>query len=237
MQATGRLPGGGRVSLGTLASGVLSVGDTLCSDPALPARVTRLWQAGVEATTASAGDALAVELTPELDIGRGTILMAPPDVLQPALQVRARLVWLDQAPLVAGRDYDCQIATQKVVAGVARIEGIIELDTASTLPGAGQVAFNEIADTLLSFAQPVTVAPEEPALSRFILVDRQSRRTVAAGIVTTVERRTGDLPLAGARRHPRRHAPGPSCRRLWWSGSPACRGRARAPSATCSTVA
>jgi bifunctional enzyme CysN/CysC len=194
VQTTGRLAGGGRVSLGTLASGTLAVGDTLCGDPALPARVTRLWQAGAEASAASTGDSVAVELTPELDIGRGSILMRPAEFLQPALQVRARLVWLDQAPLVAGRDYDCQIATQKVVAGVSRIEGIIDLDTAQTVPGAEQVAFNEIADTLLSFAQPATVAAEEPALGRFILVDRQSRRTVAAGTVTTVARHTGDLP-------------------------------------------
>ncbi len=194
VQTTGRLAGGGRVSLGTLASGTLAVGDTLCGDPALPARVTRLWQAGVEAETASAGDAVAVELTPELDIGRGSILMRPAEFLLPALQVRARLLWLDQAPLVSGRDYDCQITTQKVVAGVSRIEGIVDLDTALTVPGAEQVAFNEIADTLLSFAQPATVAAEEPTLGRFILVDRQSRRTVAAGTVMTVERHTGDLP-------------------------------------------
>ena len=196
VQTTGRLPGGGRVSLGTLASGRLAVGDTLCGEASLAGRVTRLWRAGVEAGAATAGDAVAVELAPELDIGRGSILMAPAEVLQPALQVRARLVWLDQSPLVAGRDYDCQIATQKVVAGVSRIEGIVDLDTTQTVSGAEQVAFNEIADTLVSFAQPITVAPAtaEPALGRFILVDRQSRRTVAAGVVTSVERRTGDLP-------------------------------------------
>ncbi|MFN4018846.1 MAG: adenylyl-sulfate kinase [Reyranella sp.] len=194
VQTTGRLSGGGRVSLGTLASGTLAVGDTLCGDPTLPARVARLWRAGVAVSAAAAGDAVAIELTPELDIGRGSILMRPAEFLQPALQVRARLVWLDQAPLVAGRDYDCQIATQKVVAGVSRIEGIVDLDTALTVPGAEQVAFNEIADTLLSFAQPATVATQEPALGRFILVDRQSRRTVAAGTVTTVVRHTGDLP-------------------------------------------
>jgi len=196
VQTTGRLAGGGRVSLGPLVSGQLTVGDALCIDPSRPARITRLWQAGVEVRTATTGDAVAVELAPELDVGRGAILMPPAQFVQRSLQVRARLVWLDTAPLVAGRDYDCHIATQKVVAGVSRIEGIVDLDTAQTIPGARQVGFNEIADTLLSFTQAVTVCPadEEPALGRFVLVDRQSRRTVAAGVVSSIERRTGDVP-------------------------------------------
>jgi bifunctional enzyme CysN/CysC len=196
VQTTGRLAGGGRVSLGTIASGRLRLGDAVCADPALPATVTRLWVAGTAAEAAEAGDAVALELSPDVDIGRGAVLGATAAVVQPALQIRTRLVWLDQAPLVAGRDYDCLVATQKAVAGVARIDGIVDLDSAETAHTEGEVGVNDIADVRLSLTQPSFVMPfaEEPAFGRFILVDRLSRRTVAAGIVTAIERRTNDLP-------------------------------------------
>jgi bifunctional enzyme CysN/CysC len=196
IQATARLAGGGRAFLGTLASGRLKAGASLVADPALPTTVIRLWRAGAPAEAADAGDPVAVELTPEIDVGRGSVLSLAGAQVQPALHVRTRLVWLDSAPLVAGRDYDCLLSTQKVIAGISRIEGIVDLDDGELRQGNGEVAFNAIADVRLSFSQPAFAMTlvEEPAFGRFVLVDRLSRRTVAAGVITEVSRRAGDLP-------------------------------------------
>lgn len=196
VQMTARLSNGGRVSLGTISSGRLIVGDRVCTTPALPATVTRLWQSGRESREAHAGEAVAVQLTPEIDIGRGMVLLHADAFAESALQLHARLVWLDTHPMMHGRDYDCLIGHAKVAASVSRVKGIVDLDQGSVKPADRAVVSNDIAEVTMSFAQAIFASPfaEDPRLGSFIMVDRQSRRSVAAGIVTAIERRAGDLP-------------------------------------------
>ncbi|QCK88167.1 adenylyl-sulfate kinase [Phreatobacter aquaticus] len=196
VQVTGRMPGGGRVSLGTIASGTIGLGMRVAADPAFPAEVVGLWEAGNAVTSAEAGAAVSVELAPDVDIGRGAVLSAIAAPAQPALQLRARLVWLDPTPLMTGRDYDCQISTQKVGIGISRIEGVVDLDTARPDQNRSEVALNDIAEVLMTLSTPAVAMPfeMEPRFGAFILVDRATRATIAAGIVLDVTRRVADLP-------------------------------------------
>jgi len=196
IQMTGRLDGGGRVSLGTIASGDLSRGQTVCADPAHPAVVTGLWAGGEESDHATAGDAVALRLSPELDLGRGVVLFRADCHERPAAQVRVRFVWLDADPLLPGRSYDCLIGCARIAASVTRVEGRIDLDRFETRSGEADIRTNDIAVGLLTFAQPAPATPFalNPRLGAFILVDRSTRRTMAAGVVVSIERHGDDTP-------------------------------------------
>ena len=194
---TGRFKGGGRVSFGELASGRIATGDRLVSDTGLSATVRRIWRSGETATSVQAGDAVAIETTPELDLGRGAVLASGDAAVTPATQLRARFVWLTSEPAEANRAYDLQIATGQTTATITRIEGRLDLGAQLSLtPLDDGLKVNDIAIARLNLSKPLPALPfdENRQLGAFILVDRLTRRTAAAGVVLSVERRQGDTP-------------------------------------------
>jgi bifunctional enzyme CysN/CysC len=192
---TGRLDGGGRVSFGEVAAGRIVRGQLLRSDGGFEATVTGLWSAGAPVEAAGTGEAVAVALTPELDLGRGAVLAADRPV-PAATQLRVRLVWLSPEPLQTRRSYDVEIGTARGAAGIARLEGRLDLDALTVTALDADLAANDIAVARLQLTVPLPVLPfaENRRLGAFILIDRVSRRTVAAGIVLSVERQSRDTP-------------------------------------------
>ncbi len=193
---TGRLDGGGRVSFGEIARGRIAVGETLRTENDLTATVTRLWAAGAEAAEAGSGEAVAVELAPELDLGRGAVLAAGDHAVAPATQLRVRFVWLAGEPGQPGRTYDLEIGTGRTGAAISRIEGRLDLDSLAMTSADGGLGPNDIAVARLNLTTPLPALAfaDSPRLGAFILIDRLSRRTAAAGIVLSVERLSRDTP-------------------------------------------
>ncbi|MCC6886909.1 MAG: adenylyl-sulfate kinase, partial [Hyphomicrobiales bacterium] len=191
---TGRFEGGGRVSFGALAAGTLKRGGRLVSESGLEATVTRLWSAGVEVERADAGEAVAVELAPERDLGRGSVLGERP--VAPATQVRARFVWLTVEASRPSSVYELQIGAAAGAATLARLEGRLDLDTLAMAPCGDTLQPNDIVVARLSLTAPLPALPfdESRALGAFILIDRLSRRTAAAGVVLSIERLGRDTP-------------------------------------------
>lgn len=193
---TGRFDGGGRVSFGEVAAGPLALGQTLRTDAGLEAAVTGLWSAGRPVEHAGIGEAVAVALTPELDLGRGAVLAAGKRPISPATQVRARFVWLAPGPLHSGRAYDLQIGMGQTSATISRVEGKLDLDTLAMAPFGDDVRANDIAVARFSLIKALPALPfaESRQLGSFILIERMSRRTVAAGVLLSIERLSGDAP-------------------------------------------
>ncbi len=193
---TGRFEGGGRVSFGEIASGEIAVGQELMSETGLKASVTRLWAAGEEVSRAAAGEAVAVELAPELDLGRGAVLTGDGAEVPVAAQLRARFVWLAPEPPQPSVAYDLQLGTGQTGATLARIEGRLDLDSLALVPPDAGATANDIIVARLNLTRPIPALPfgASRKLGAFILVNRMSRRTVAAGVVLSIERRGGDTP-------------------------------------------
>lgn len=194
---TGRFQGGGRVSFGEVASGRITQGDRLVSDEGLTVTVRQLWCAGELARSAEAGNAVAVETVPELDLGRGAVLTSDDAGEISATQLRTRFVWLASEFAEPNRAYDLQIATGQTTATISRLEGRLDLGAQlSMLPLDDALKINDIVIARLNLAKPLPALPfsESRQLGAFILVDRLTRQTVAAGVVLSVERRRGDTP-------------------------------------------
>lgn len=193
---TGRFEGGGRVSYGTLEAGTIREGDDLVSELGLRAKVTRLWRAGEISPMAKAGDPLAVELLPQIDLGRGAVLTRAEGDLPLATQLRGRMVWLSPEGPQPNRAYDLQIGTGRSSATLTRLEGVLNLDASAVLTPAEEVQPNDIAIARLNLTTPLVALnfAESRELGAFLLVDRVTRRSVAAGVVLSIERRAGDTP-------------------------------------------
>ncbi len=193
---TGRMSGGGRVSFGQVASGRIAVGDRLRTETGLDATVTRIWAAGETAETASLGEPVAVELEPEIDLGRGAVLASPDKPVGQVEQVRVRFIWLVADPVQTSRTYDVELGTARAGAKLSRIEGRLDLDALALTSVDDNLAANDIAVARLTLVTPIAALPfaDNRRLGAFILVDRMTRRTVAAGIVLSIERQSRDVP-------------------------------------------
>ncbi|MCU0757129.1 MAG: adenylyl-sulfate kinase [Xanthomonadales bacterium] len=171
--------------VGTLAAGEIRVGDVVQILPAgTRATVARVLGPGRELQFAAAGQPVTVVFREDVDVSRGDVIVAveaPPTL---ATRLCADLVWLDTAPLRAGQRYLLRLGPRQVSATVAHIEHVRDIHSGG-VHAASELALNAIGRVELALAEalPVTRFEDERALGAFILIDRASNATAAAGTV------------------------------------------------------
>jgi len=116
---------------------------------------------------------------------------APPQI---ADQFEAAIIWLGDEPLLPGREYLLKLATQSVPATVQEPKHKLAIDTMEEL-AAKTLALNEIGIANVRTARPVAFEPYEASrtLGGFILIDRISGATVAAGLIHFALRRSQNV--------------------------------------------
>jgi bifunctional enzyme CysN/CysC len=144
--------------------------------------------------TATAGEAATLVLDSGIDVGPGDLL-APPDH-RPELsdQIAAHLSWLGEEPLLPGRPYHLQIGARAVGAAVSELKHRVEADTSKTL-AAKTLTMNQVGFGNLSLAEPIAFDPfdDNPVTGSFVLIDRFSGATVAAGKIRFGLRRATNI--------------------------------------------
>jgi bifunctional enzyme CysN/CysC len=142
---------------------------------------------------AGAGDPVTLVLDREIDISRGDVLAADP---APAAAdgLDCWVVWMDETPLFRGRAYLLMLGTRTVVATVTEITARLDMETLEEV-SVRELALNEIGRVSISLTHPVVCEPYEVnrELGGFILIDRLTRSTVGAGMVTAVRTRNADI--------------------------------------------
>ena len=195
VQVVLREGGGARWLAGTLASGMLRTGDSVRVEPAgVVTDIAALTRAGAPVDEAHAGDAIAVRLGSEVDVGRGDVLAAANAPLAVTDQCVADLLWFDPAPLLPGRRYQFKLGTRTVGARVSELKHKLEPESLQPL-AAKLLELNDIGEVALSLDAPIAFAPypKEPALGSFILIDPVTRATVACGMVRHSLRRADNI--------------------------------------------
>jgi bifunctional enzyme CysN/CysC len=181
---------------GTVASGSISPGDEIVvAASGRASRVKRIVTYDGELPRAEAGDAVTITLQDEIDISRGDILARPTERPDVADQFAAHLIWMDQEPLVPGRNYILRIGTQTVMSGsVTALKYRIDVNTREHL-AASKLGLNEIAFCNLATALPVAFDPYEAnhKTGAFIVIDRYTNRTVGAGMIAFPLRRANNI--------------------------------------------
>ncbi|MDE2007591.1 MAG: adenylyl-sulfate kinase [Rhodospirillales bacterium] len=188
VQLVQRPDSGFRGYAGTLRGAALAVGDAVVNAASgTAAHVAAILGPDGAREQAVPGEAVTVTLDREIDISRGDVLAAAP-APEATRQITARIVWMDETDLFRGRAYLLMLGTASTVATVTDIEGRLDLDHITETP-ARALAGNEIGTVTLSLADPVvceTYAASR-ALGGFILVDRLTRATVGAGLITRIQ--------------------------------------------------
>ena len=180
---------------GTVAGGRISVGDPLVvAASGKASRVRAILSTTGDVPTARSGDAVTIVLDDEIDISRGDVL-APPDARpEVADQMAAHLIWMTEDALLPGRAYYLKIGNRTVSATVTEIKHKINVNTFEHIAGK-TLDLNEIAFCNLALASPVAIDPYEANrdTGAFILIDRVSNATVAAGMAWFALRRSTNI--------------------------------------------
>ena len=207
---------------GTLAQGQLRVGDTLrVSASGHTAQLSQIVTMDGLRQEALAGDAVTLRLSHEIDASRGDILTLASNPLQSTDQFEATLVWMDEEPGLVGRTYDIKLASQWAGISITQIKYRLNTHT-QVHEACATLALNDICVCTLATARPLVFDRFEDSkvLGGFILVDRFSQATVAAGLIRHSLRRADNVhaQALSVARTSRERLNGHGGRVVWFTG-------------------
>jgi bifunctional enzyme CysN/CysC len=179
---------------GQIASGSVEPGDTVKVLPSgKQSRVARIITFDGDLTRAVAGQSVTLTLEDEIDCSRGDIIASgnPPEV---ADQFETTLIWMSEEPMLPGRSYWLKIGAKLVAATVAEPKYKINVNSLEHL-AAKALTLNEIGVCNISLDQQIAFDPytDSPDTGGFILIDRMTNATIAAGLITFALRRSQNI--------------------------------------------
>ena len=143
---------------------------------------------------AVAGQSITLTLADEVDISRGDAIVTVDAPASVADQFEANLVWMSDEALVPGRQYLMKIGAKTVTMTIAAPKYKVNVNTLEHL-AAKTLELNEIGVCNLSLDQAVAFDPytENRDMGSFIIIDRASNTTVAAGMLHFALRRSQNI--------------------------------------------
>jgi bifunctional enzyme CysN/CysC len=173
--------------MGTIAGGAVRQGDRVRVLPAgQDAVVKGVLDADGETHTLRAGQAGTVTLDREIDASRGDTLVAldaPPSV---NTRVLAHVVWFSLDPMSVGKGYRIKHTTRQSNAVVRAIRHRVDVNTLEK-HDASELKVNDIALCEIESTNPLVFDAYQinRGTGAFILIDRETNNTVAAGMIVS----------------------------------------------------
>ena len=180
---------------GLIASGTVKPGDAIRVLPSgKTSTVARIVTQAGDLEQAVAGQSVTLTLADEIDCSRGDVIAQADDPPQVADQFEATIVWMADEALLPGRPYWLKLATQTVSATIQAPKYQTNVNTMEQL-AAKTLELNAIGVANLSTDKPIVFEPYEQnrPLGGFILIDKISNATVAAGMIHFALRRSQNV--------------------------------------------
>lgn len=180
---------------GQIASGTVKPGDAIRVIPSgKTSTISRIVTFDGDLDEAAAGQSITVTFADEIDCSRGDVICAADDPAEAADQFEATIVWMADEEMLPGRNYIMKIGTQTVSAAVQHPKYRIDVNTMEHL-AAKTLGLNDIGVCEFSTDKRVVFAPyaESKDMGGFILIDRMTNATVAAGTIHFALRRAQNV--------------------------------------------
>ena len=170
---------------GLIAGGTLLPGDRVRVLPSgKESHIARIVTMEGDLPVAVAGQSVTVTLADEIDVSRGDLLVAADSPAGVADRFEATVVWMHETPLEPGKSYLLKIGAKQVAATLAAPKHQVNVNTLEKLPGRA-LALNEIGVCEVALLSPIAfdAYADNRETGGFILIDRISNDTVAAGML------------------------------------------------------
>ena len=180
---------------GTIFNGTFSQGDEVIVLPSKrKAVISKILSFDGDLETAGDTEAVTLVLEPEVDATRGDSIELASNFTAPADRFNANIVWLGESQLVHSRSYYLISGSTQVPAIVTKIKHRLEINTGEH-EATEALSMNEIGVVEIATDSPISLSTylEQRTTGSFILVDRSTLNTVAAGMVNHVLRRSENI--------------------------------------------
>jgi bifunctional enzyme CysN/CysC len=170
---------------GLIASGTVKPGDQIRVLPSgKTSTVSRIVTLDGDLDEAVAGQSVTLCFDDEIDCSRGDVIATSASPAQVADQFETTIVWMSDEALKPGRAYWLKIGTQTVSATVQAPKYEINVNSLEQL-AAKTLELNAIGVAEITTDKPVVFEPygDNRTLGGFILIDKISNSTVAAGML------------------------------------------------------
>jgi bifunctional enzyme CysN/CysC len=186
---------------GQVAGGSIAPGDEVRILPSgRVSRIERIVTFDGDLPRAVAGQSVTLTLADEVDCSRGDVIAAAKDPPHAADQFEATIVWMADEEMIAGRGYWMKLGTRTVTATVHAPKYQLNVNTLEHL-ATKTLDLNAIGIAEVTTDRPLVFEPYRPdgdgapnrALGGFILIDKLTNATVAAGMLHFALRRAENV--------------------------------------------
>ncbi|MEY4998263.1 MAG: sulfate adenylyltransferase subunit CysN, partial [Pseudomonadota bacterium] len=211
---------------GQIASGTIRKGDAVRILPSgKTSSVSRIVTLDGDLDEAVAGQSVTICLADEVDCSRGNVIAAADAPPQTADQFEANLVWMADEPMIPGRAYWLKLGTQMVSATVQQPKYQVNVNAVGSSDeqlAAKTLELNAIGVAVVTTERQLVFEPysDNRALGGFILIDKLTNATVAAGMLNFSLRRAENIHWQAIDIDRDAHArqKGQQSRLLWFTG-------------------
>src|SRR5262245_39698521 len=143
---------------------------------------------------AVAEQSVTITLEDEIDASRGNVLARADALPSVADQFKVTIIWMAEEPMFPGRQYSIKVGAKLASATVTELKHKINVNTLEKL-AAKTLELNEIGGCNDSLDQLIASWPyaENHDCGGFILIDRMTNGTVAAGLIHFALRRAENI--------------------------------------------
>ena len=180
---------------GTVVAGSIRPGDEIRALPSGQiALINKIILSTNDLEQAVTDQAVTLTLDREIDLSRGDLIVSKAEPCEVADQFEADLVWMDNESGYAGRRYILQLGTSQTNASLSDIKFKYDINTFEKLSGR-ELNFNDISNVQITLDTeiPFEAYKDCSGLGAFILIDRYSNATVAAGMIRFALRRASNI--------------------------------------------
>ena len=207
---------------GTVATGTISDGQTIKVLPSgETATVKKITLLGQDMSYANAGRAITVQLDREVDISRGDLIVAENAPCEVADHFEAKIFWMDIENGYAGREFTVKISASSVNARITKIKHVIDVNNGINIP-ADKLSLNDCAVITLKTNKPVPFEPFSTVreLGSFVLVNKITNQTAAAGMINFALRRATNIhkQILDIDKNARNRLSGHLSKIIWFTG-------------------
>ncbi|CAH0541694.1 sulfate adenylyltransferase subunit CysN [Vibrio marisflavi] len=175
---------------GTLASGVVKVGDNITALPSgKHSKVKSIFTYDGELESAFPGQAITLTLEDEIDVSRGDMLVHTGHEPDTTSHFKAHTVWMGETPMRTHQEYIFKFSTKSCTGSYTSIAHKVDVNTLEqSREGGESLELNEIAlaSVKLTDAVPLDNYQDLPQTGAFIVIDRNTNVTVGAGMVSSL---------------------------------------------------
>jgi bifunctional enzyme CysN/CysC len=180
---------------GQVASGVVCPGDLIRVLPSgKTSTVSRIVTLDGDLPQAVAGQSITLCFADEIDCSRGDVITLGDAPVQVADQFEATIVWMADEALTPGRSYWMKIGTQTISASIHAPKYQVNVNTLEHM-AAKTLELNAIGVTNIATDRPIPFEAYEQnrTLGGFIVINKMTNATVAAGMIHFALRRSQNV--------------------------------------------